>query len=250
MSYLSAFIYTKGNTLLHRLDPRSKAVMVLCAAVALGLLVEGILLYLAIIVVLLLAAYHIGLGSKLYPSLRSYALLSAVLFAVNLWATRSIDTSILVVERLVLFVELFSIVSLTTSPEDLGAALLKVGLPYSFALAFTMSMRFLPTVAEELRSIEDSQRARGLELDKGGFIERLRKQLPILVPLLVNTILRAEQVAEAMESKCFGATKRPTRIRELRFGPADWVTVALSLLLLVALTWHYVLTHHALTVLW
>jgi len=66
-----------------------------------------------------------------------------------------------------------------------------------------------------------------------------------MIPLLVNTIIRAEQVAEAMESKCFGATTRPTRIRDLKFGLTDWLTVALSLAALAALSYHYALTHTA-----
>lgn len=248
MSYLSAFIYNKGNTFLHRLDPRSKGVMAISAAIGLGLLVNGLLFYFVLILVLMGVIYRCGLGSQLIPSLRSYAILSVLLFAANFWATRNLDLSLLVVERLVLFVELFSIISLTTSPEDLGAALFKLGLPYTFVLAFTMSLRFLPTVSAELKSIEDSQRARGLELDKGGFIERLRRYVPILVPLLVNTILRAEQVAEAMESKCFGATKKPTRIKELSFKWADWVVVTASLAALAALSYHYVLTHAPITI--
>lgn len=247
MSYLNAFIYSKGDTFLHRLDPRSKGFMALCVAISLGLLVWGPIFYLAVIALLTLAVYRAGLGAQLLPSLRSYAVLSTLLFAVNLWATKSVTASLIVVEKLVLFVELFSLISLTTSPEDLGAALLKLGAPYTFALSFTMSLRFLPTVAAELKAIEDSQRARGLELDKGGFIDRLKKYVPILVPLLVNTILRAEQVAEAMESKCFGATSKPTRIRELRLRLADWATLALSLALLASLSYHYVLAHGPLT---
>jgi len=134
--------------------------------------------YLILIGILLLVIYTSGLGRQVYASIRSYAILSAILFAVNLWATRSLIVSALVVERLVLFVEIFSVISLTTSPEDLGSALLKLGLPYTFVLAFTMSLRFLPTVANELRSIEDSQKSRGLELDKGGFVARIKSIFP------------------------------------------------------------------------
>jgi len=248
MSYLNAFIYTRGNTFLHRLDPRSKGVMALSAAFSLGLFVGGVYTYLIFIMALFVAIYFAGLGSQLYPSLRSYAVLALLLFAVNLWATRSLNTSIIVVERLILFVELFSLISLTTSPVDLGVALLKMGLPNTFVMAFTMALRFLPTVAAELKSIEDSQRVRGLELDKGGFIERLRKHIPILIPLLVNTILRAEQVAEAMESKCFGASPKPTGIRELKFKAIDWATLVLSLAALAALSYHYALTHTPITI--
>jgi energy-coupling factor transport system permease protein len=243
LSYLEAFIYIKGNTFFHKLDPRSKGILAISAAISLGLLVDGVLLYLILIWVFVFIIYYGGLGKQLYASARSYALLTVVLFAINLWATRSLLASTLVVERLILFVELFSIISLTTSPEDLGTALLKMGLPYTFVLAFTMSLRFLPTVATELKSIEDSQKSRGLELDKGGFIDRLKKYVPILIPLLVSTIIRAEQVAEAMESKCFGATAKPTRIRELRFGFADWVVFILSLMFVTGLCYHYVITH-------
>lgn len=132
MSYLNAFIYTKGNTLLHRLDPRSKGVMAISAAVSLGLLVSGVAVYLILIGILLLVIYASGLGRQVYASIRSYAILSVILFAVNLWATRSLVVSALVVERLVLFVEIFSVISLTHHPKTWAQ-------PYSSWVSHTRS---------------------------------------------------------------------------------------------------------------
>src|SRR5579875_471863 len=117
MSYLNAFIYTKVNTLLHRLDPRSKGVMAISAATSLGLLISGVAVYLILIGILLLVIYASGLGRQVYSSIRSYAILSATLFAVDLWATRSHVVSALVLESLVLFVELFSVIPLTPCHE-------------------------------------------------------------------------------------------------------------------------------------
>jgi energy-coupling factor transport system permease protein len=76
----------------------------------------------------------------------------------------------------------FSLFFMTTSPDDLGLALEKMGLPYMLSFTFTTAVRLVPTVALEAQTIVDAQRSRGLELDKGGLVNRVRKYIPILIP--------------------------------------------------------------------
>jgi len=106
----------------------------------------------------------------------------------------------------------------------------KLRIPYMYSFAFISAIRFTPILAEELQTIMDAQRSRGLELDRGNPIKRIRRYIPILVPLIVNVLRRSYELAEAMEVKCFGASKKRTFLRELKMKPRDYIVLAITLL--------------------
>jgi energy-coupling factor transport system permease protein len=87
----------------------------------------------------------------------------------------------------------------------------------------------VPVLADEAQTIMDAQRSRGLELDKGGFLSRIRKYIPVLLPLIINSIRRSLELAEAMESRAFGATKDRTNLYELKMSTRDYVALILVL---------------------
>ena len=116
--------------------------------------------------------------------------------------------------RFVVLVESFSVFFLTTSPDHLGLALEESRVPYEFAFAFTTAVRFVPVLAEEAQTIMDAQKARGLELEKGGLLKKIRNYVPVLIPLIVSAIRRSLELAEAMESPSMGShqkTHKPIR---------------------------------------
>jgi energy-coupling factor transport system permease protein len=112
--------------------------------------------------------------------------------------------------RFVVLMTSFSLFFLTTSPDDLGLALEQSHIPYEFCFAFTTAVRFVPVLAREAQTIRDAQKSRGLELEKGGFTKRIRNYIPILIPLIVSAIRRSLELAEAMETRAFGAKKQRT----------------------------------------
>jgi energy-coupling factor transport system permease protein len=130
--------------------------------------------------------------------------------------------------RFLVLVESFSIFFLTTSPDHLSLALEQSHVPYEFCFAFTTAVRFVPVLAEEAQTIMDAQKARGLELERGNFIKRVRNYIPILIPLIVNAIRRSLELAEAMESRAWGATKKRTNLYVLRIRSRDYTLIALS----------------------
>ena len=101
---------------------------------------------------------------------------------------------------------------------------------FEFAFAVSMAMRYVPTLAKEAYAIMDAQRARGVELDKGNILTRIRNIVPIIVPLIIVSIRRALSVAESMESRAFGASKNRTYMERLSFRKRDWAVVIISLL--------------------
>ena len=132
--------------------------------------------------------------------------------------------------RLLAIVSAFTILTLTVHPDDLMLAMIKMKLPYKSVLVTSLSTRFIPTLIDDVERITDVQRSRGLELDKGGLVQKIRKRTPIVIALLSNSLDRAIQVAEAMESRAFGTGKNRTFFKEIGLTPTDVITLLFGFL--------------------
>ncbi|MFB0543183.1 MAG: energy-coupling factor transporter transmembrane component T, partial [Candidatus Bathyarchaeia archaeon] len=143
--------------------------------------------------------------------------------------TEILELSLAMTLRFIALITTFSIFFLTTSPDRLSLALEKARIPYELNFAFITAIRFVPVLAEEAQTIMDAQKARGLELERGNFIQRIRNYLPILLPLIINSIRRSLELAEAMESRAFGAVKKRTNLYELGMTRNDYYILLLSL---------------------
>ncbi len=119
----------------------------------------------------------------------------------------------------------------TTDPGHMGVAFRGLGIPDRFSYAIDLSFRFLPTVARDFGTTLDAQRARGFELDKlrGGIFGKIARLAPMIVPVVIGSIVGAEDIISAMELRCFGIGKRSWLI-ELRARPIDRTIITLSLL--------------------
>jgi len=176
-------------------------------------------------------------------SMRGAAFLAAIIFATNFvfsyiyggyhFTPMLLESAIALTFRFVVLVESFSVFFLTTSPDHLGLALEQSHVPYEFCFAFTTAVRFVPVLAEEAQTIMDAQKARGLELEKGNFMKRIRNYIPILIPLIVSAIRRSLELAEAMESRAWGAIKKRTNLYELKMRRGDYILLMLTMVLLV-----------------
>jgi energy-coupling factor transport system permease protein len=144
-----------------------------------------------------------------------------------------LESAIALTLRFVVLVESFSVFFLTTSPDHLGLALEQSHFPYEFCFAFTTAVRFVPVLAYEAQTIMDAQKARGLELEKGNFMKRIRNYIPILIPLIVSAIRRSLELAEAMESRAWGAIKKRTNLYELKMRRGDYILLILTIALLI-----------------
>ncbi|MCS7129604.1 MAG: energy-coupling factor transporter transmembrane protein EcfT [Candidatus Caldarchaeum sp.] len=241
MSVLEGLRFRPGNTFVHRLDPRVKlltSVMILTTAVVhIDIILVGLLLLVEAAVIIAARVHRLWLRT-----VRGAVPLALIVFIISFISQYSREPSILVSTgfalaysfRLVVFLSSFSLFFLTTTPDEMALTLQKMKLPYEYTFAFVSAIRFTPVMAEELRNVMDAQRARGLELDKGPFLRRIRNLIPILVPLLVNVIRRSYELAEAMEVKCFGASKKRTSLRVLRLTRADVLFLCCAALLFVA----------------
>jgi energy-coupling factor transport system permease protein len=175
-------------------------------------------------------------------SLRGAAFLATFIFIINILTTyffndltltlTNVESALAMTTRFIVLVESFSIFFLTTSPDHLGLALEQSRMQYEFAFAFTTAVRFVPVLAEEAQTIMDAQKARGLELEKGNLLKRIRNYIPILIPLIVSAIRRSMELAEAMESRAWGATKKRTNLYLLKLHKGDYILISMTILLL------------------
>lgn len=232
------FRFRRASSPLHRLDPRSKFLMA-CVFFALAIIFTGILPLTLIFLVQIPLVLVAGVRREWLRSLRGGALLALLIFGTNLIVNYmsagyalTLDVILYSTSMAVRFLALissFSVFFLTTSPDDLGLALEQARIPYEFCFAFTTAVRFVPVLAGEAQTIVDAQRSRGLELEKGSFLKRVRNYVPILIPLIVGAIRRSFEMAEAMEARAFGAKERRTNLNVLRLQGADYATVLISL---------------------
>lgn len=242
MSVFDGLKFRKVYSPIHNLDPRIKFVYVI------AIFISAILFYqilpLAILFVMQLPFVFLARVQKQWVrSLRGAAFLASFIFIINIITTYltsgytltlpQIEGAIAMTMRFVVLVESFSVFFLTTSPDHLGLALEQSRVPYEFAFAFTTAVRFVPVLAEEAQTIMDAQKARGLELEKGSILKRIRNYIPILIPLIVSAIRRSLELAEAMESRAWGATKKRTNLYLLQLHKGDFLLLGISALVLV-----------------
>lgn len=241
MSVFDGLKFRKVYSPIHNLDPRVKFIYVCAvfvAAILFGEILPLIALFLMSIPFVLLA----GVQKEWLRSLRGAAFLAAFIFLVNIASSFftsgyvltavAVETAAAMTLRFVVLVESFSVFFLTTSPDHLGLALEQTRVPYEFAFAFTTAVRFVPVLAEEAQTIMDAQKARGLELEKGGFLKRIRNYVPVLIPLIVSAIRRSLELAEAMESRAWGATKKRTNLYALRLHRGDFALLVINVAVL------------------
>lgn len=151
-----------------------------------------------------------------------------------------LELAALLALRILLLVAAAGLLTATTAPlaladglEDLLSPLKKLRFPaHEVAMMTSIALRFVPTLGEEARRITTAQAARGADFSEGGLLRRARAMLPVLVPLTVGAFRRADELAEAMESRGYRGGEGRTRYRELRFGPRDLLAPIVAVLVL------------------
>ncbi len=243
MSVFSGLKFRKVYSPIHNLDPRIKFIYV-CAIFVSAIMFSELLPLIALFLIQIPFVLLAGVRREWLRSMRGAAFLALVIFLTNfvfsfiaanyVVVPKNIESAVALTLRFIVLVESFSVFFLTTSPDHLGLALEQTHVPYEFVFAFTTAVRFVPVLAEEAQTIMDAQKARGLELEKGNFLKRIRNYIPILIPLIVSAIRRSLELAEAMESRAWGATKNRTNLYVLKMHKGDLILITLTIGLLAA----------------
>lgn len=150
-----------------------------------------------------------------------------------------IRTTLFILLRIPALIIGMSLLTYTTSPimltdaiERLLSPLKKVRFPvHELSMMMTIALRFIPTLIEETDKIMSAQKARGAELDTGGLMKKAKSLVPVLIPLFVSAFKRANELATAMECRCYHGGEGRTRMRQLKTAPRDYVAIAVMLAL-------------------
>ena len=245
-----------GKTIIHRLDPRTKLLMLIVYIVALFLAKSwcsyGLVLAFLVAVTVLGKIPFKAMTKGLKPML-VFIIFTAVL---NLFYTKSgtllldwwifeiwsdgIITAFFMVMRIMMLVCGTFLLTYTTSPialtdamERLMNPLKKLHVPeHELAMMMSIALRFIPTLIEETDKIISAQKARGADFETGSLMRRAKALIPILVPLFVSAFRRADELATAMECRCYHGGEGRTRLKVLRYAGRDWIAYFVGALLL------------------
>ncbi len=241
--------YFPGNTIVHRLDPRTKLLAVVLYVVAL-FAAKGIVSYIvvaALLAVCILAS-HVQMKA-LTRGLKPIYFIIAFTAVMNLFFTggtplgegwilsrityEGVRTAIFMVLRIVMLIMGTFLVTYTTSPiqltdglENLLSPLKKLRLPvHELAMMMSIALRFIPTLIEETDKIMSAQKARGADFESGSLLQRAKALIPILVPLFISAFRRADELATAMECRCYHGGEGRTALHVLRYKKADILVI-------------------------
>ena len=244
--------YMPGHSVVHRLDARMKIVLTVLY-IAMIFCVQAPWWYVIPLAYLLCAARLSGLKIKLLlKSLKPLRFLLILTFLLNLLFTggetvwlsvgpvkitqQGLVTAIHFSMRLVFLVSGTSVLTLTTSPVALSDAIEMLLSPlkvihfpaHELAMMMTIALRFIPTLIEESDKIMKAQMARGADFESGNLLNRAKAMVPLLVPLFVSAFRRANDLAMAMEARCYHGGEGRTRLHELRCTRIDWIALAIT----------------------
>lgn len=245
-----------GDTIVHRLDPRTKLILVIVYIVAL-FQAKGWISYAVVISVttVCMVLSHIGFRN-IFKGLKPMLFIIILTAVLNIFYTEGtpvlpgwpvtwegIGRAVQMVLRIMLLITGTFLLTYTTSPIALtdGLELLlnplkKLKVPvHEMTIMMSMALRFIPTLIEETDKIMSAQKARGADFETGSLVDRAKALLPVLVPLFVSAFRRADELAVAMESRCYHGGEGRTRMKQLRLKWQDYAGLSLGAVFLAAM---------------
>ena len=234
LEFLQAFKFQKKNSFIHNLDPRAKLLFSIVYSVS-GLLFTELVPLLILFLTLIPLIFLGKMFKEWMRSIRGLSSLILIIIVLNTYFL-SLAYAISMIIRILIMITAFSIFFLTVHPNDLALSLISMKIPYEYAFSFSLAFRFVPTIAIEAQNIMDAQQSRGYEMKQTGLINQIKNLFPLLVPLIVSSIKRAFNVAEALESRAFGTIKNRTYYYSIKYSVKDWMfTIYLFLILVISI---------------
>ena len=250
--------YFPGNSIVHRLDPRTKLIMLVVYIVALFCAVSWVsygvmFVFLAVTIsISKIPVKAIVRGMKPLVLILVFTGVLNLFFTtsgevlVSFWVititTDGLIRAVLMVLRILMLISGTFLLTYTTSPisltdglESLLNPLKAIKLPvHELAMMMCIALRFIPTLIEETDKIMSAQKARGADFETGSLLQRVRALVPILVPLFISAFRRADELATAMECRCYQGGEGRTKMKLLRFTYQDFVSMIIGVVLVAA----------------
>lgn len=252
--------YFPGKTIIHRLDPRTKLIGTIAYIVAL-FLAANVVSYAILMVVLaaLIAISKVGLKSIL-RGMKPIFVIIVITAILNLFFTpgqgeplvafgiitiyaEGIRSAVFMILRIMMLITCTFLLTYTTSPilltdglEKLMGPLKTLHVPvHELSMMMSIALRFIPTLIEETDKIMSAQKARGADFDTGNLLQKAKALVPLLVPLFISAFRRADELAIAMECRCYHGGEGRTRLRQLKLKGIDIAALVFAVLLCVGI---------------
>ena len=248
--------YIPGESFIHKLDPRTKILITFLFIISL-FIVDKFVGYIFVVAFLALVVYVAKISPRyLYKGLKPVFLLIVLTAILNIFMLREgrllfqlgfikiyesgIKTALFMAIRLILLIMGTSVLTLTTSPIELTDGIERLLRPigkeiaHELAMMMTIALRFIPTLTEETDKIMKAQKARGTDFETGSLIQKAKSLVPLLVPLFISSFRRADELAMAMESRCYRGGEGRTRMKELHFSSKDLIAFIIFGLLFIS----------------
>ena len=249
--------YFPGQSIIHRLDPRTKLIMLVVYIVALFLAESWVsygLMFLFLVTVIWLSTIPLKSILRGMKPLVMILIFTGVLnlfftqegevifhFWILTMTTGGLSRAVMMMSRILMLITGTFLLTYTTSPialtdglESLMKPLKKVGVPvHELSMMMCIALRFIPTLIEETDKIMCAQKARGADFETGSLMDRAKALIPILVPLFISAFRRADELATAMECRCYQGGEGRTKMKLLRYHREDFVSYGVGAVLLV-----------------
>lgn len=236
--------YFPADTIIHRLDPRTK-ILITTMFIASLFFIKSFYPYLFILAFIMLTVKLSKVPFRyVLKGLKPLMLIILITFVINIFMTKGevlfsigpldvtkegIRQAVFMALRLIFLITGTSLLTLTTSPISLTDGIEKLMSPlrrfrvpvHELAMMMTIALRFIPTLLEETDKIMKAQTARGADFESGNIVKRAKNLVPLLVPLFINAFRRADELAIAMEARCYRGGYNRTRLNELKFTKKD-----------------------------
>lgn len=248
--------YFPGDSLLYKMDARMKIVLTFLLIVTIFLCknVTSMLLMIAVTIFLVLVS-KVPVKTIL-KSIKPLAVIIVITAVLNIFygegdalvelgrfkiTVEGIKTAIFMAVRIIVLVVISSLLTYTTSPNELTDALERLFKPlkvfkvdvHSIAMTMTIALRFIPTLIEEVQKIMAAQKSRGADMETGSLIHRAKALVPVLIPLFVSSFRRANELAYAMECRCYRGGEGRTKMKIMKLSTRDYISLASTICFIV-----------------
>jgi len=241
---MDMFLYMDLNTMVHRLDPRTKLLLMLLSF-ALGVMYKNIVVLLAVLLIVLLY----GAMGHILSNLKRIrvVLIMITLYSVVIWSIAESGTTrflifslegvlygVMIAVKTNLMIVAGMIFLSTTKIEEIAEGLVKLKVPYRGAFAFSTAIRLVPMIVATSYTIIQAQKSRGLDLESGNLFEKIKKYVPLMIPTLVSVIRGTNVFSMALESKGFGYSNTRSNFLKIKMSGTDYLMLIIGLVIVAA----------------
>lgn len=250
--------YYPGNSLIHRIDPRMKTVLIIAMMIAIFVCKSYLSLAITLLAVVIIVAISKINIKTILKGIKPIVIVVLITTLLNLFygsgepivsfwifkiTENGINNAVFMAFRVIMLIVLGLMLTYTTTPTALTDAVEALLKPltifkidvHTIAMTMTIALRFIPTLLEEVEKIMAAQKSRGADMESGGLISRAKAIVPVIIPLFISSFRRANELADAMECRCYRGGKGRTKMNVMHLKVLDYAAMVLVIAYIAAI---------------